>query len=173
MLSTIWGYVRILIFGVIVIALVRSCFADGGSDDYVTEEIPTQGLITTVTEVEADNFKIASEEPVDQVEDSRIISNYLDGSSDTFTLAEAKLMQVSQDTTRRHRSVRAGSYGLWFFMMSGRFGGGHTPRASAYVNNDAYQRTQSNTASRLRSTARTTTTRSGYGSGRSGRSYGG
>lgn len=174
MLSTIWSYIRIIIVGVILVALVRSCFSDDESGEVITEEIPTQGLITTVAEVQKDNFKIESEEAVDQVEDSRIISKYMDGSRDTFTIEEAKLIQVSSDTTRSHRSVRAGGLGFWFFMMSGSMGGGHTPRSSAYVNNDAYQRTQNNAGSRLRRTSRTATSRkSGYGSGRSGRSYGG
>lgn len=178
MLSNIWGILRTLIFGIVVFMLIRSCISDSSSStEYVTEEIPTQGLITTVAEIEKDNFKIESEEPVDQVDDSRIISKYLDGSRDTFTLQEAKLIQTSSDTTRRRRSIGAGSMGFWFFMMSGRMGGGHTPRSSAYVNNDAYQRTQNNAGSRLRSTARTTNTgtrsKSGYGKGRSGRSYGG
>ncbi|PHI18222.1 hypothetical protein CEQ90_18990 [Lewinellaceae bacterium SD302] len=175
MLSTIWGYLRILLFGVIIFSVVRSCFSgDDSGDTTSTEEIPTQGLITTVAEVQKDNFKIESEIPVDQVEDSRIIGKYLDGSVDTMTLQEAKLHQTSSDTTRRARTVRTGGLGLWFFMMSGRMGGGHTPRSSAYVNNQAYQNTQNNAGSRLRSTAtRTTRTKSGYGSGKSGRSFGG
>lgn len=176
LMSNLLSYGRYVLYAVIAFFVIRSCSSsDAGSGDATySEEVPTQGLVTTVAEVSEGDFKIESEIPVDRVEDSRIIGKYLDGTADTMTLDEAKIYQTSSDTSRRHSTVRSGGLGLWFFMMSGRMGGGHTPRSSAYVNNDAYQKSQNNAGSRLRNTAtRSTRTKSGYGSGRSSRSFGG
>jgi hypothetical protein len=177
MSASVWRFGRLFLIAFVVYTLFRACTAEDSYAQSDPVQVPTQGLITTVAEVKAGDFKIESEVPVDSVADSRIITKYLDGSRDTFTLDQAKVMQTSSDTTRSHRSVRAGGLGFWFFMMSGRMGG-YTPRSSAYVNNQAYQRTQNSAGSRLRSTSRTTTkpssrSRSGFGAGKSSRSFGG
>lgn len=157
--------------------LFTACFSDSSSggdwgDDAEAYEVPTQGLITTVAEVNPEEYKIASEEPVEYVADSRIIVNELDGSSDTFTLEEARLIeQTVPDTSRTRRPFRSAGLGYWGFLMLGRMGA--RPSAGAYVNNAAYQQTTNTTGSQMQRTA--TRARSGYGSGsgKSTRSFGG
>lgn len=141
-----------------------------GSDGVGQEgDEPTQGVITTVEEVAAGDFKIASEEVVPSPEDSRIIVNELSGASDTFTLAEARQIQeTSSDTSRVRRPFRSAMLGYWGFMMLNRVGS--RPSAGAYTSNTAYQRATSQTGSSLTRTARS---RSGFGSGSSTRSFGG
>lgn len=163
--------------------LLYSFFAGGSSDDqeYVTEEIaiPTEGLITTVTEVDSSVFKIKDETAVPTVEESRIIAEYMDGAIDTFTLEEAQLYAVNQEEGSRYRGssiMRAASYGLFGYMMGRSMSS--RPAANAYVDQNTYNRVTNNTGSRIQSTARRTTTskpsgRSGYGGSRSTRSYGG
>ena len=154
----------------------------GGSDtssETATEqvEIPTEGLITIVKEVETDLFKIDDEQTIPDTSQSLIIANYMDATSDTFTLAQARL--VSVDGTGRSSSViRAASYGFFGYMMMGRMFG-RRPSAGAYTSSKAYDRVNKSAGSRMSQTAkRTTRTRpggkSGYGSGsKSTRSYGG
>lgn len=146
----------------------------GSGDEYETVVVPTEGLITTVKEVNAGDFKIESEVPVDQLADSRIVVNTLKGSSDTFTLEEAQLIQqIMPDTARQNRPFRTAGLGFWGYMMLGRMGG-HTPSAGAYVNNDAYNRANNNAGSRLRSSGKSVTrAKSGFGGGKSSRSFGG
>ncbi|NJC25718.1 hypothetical protein [Neolewinella antarctica] len=144
--------------------------ADTGWDE------PTTGVITTVREVNAGNFKIASEDPVPTVTDSRIIIQPLDGNVDTLTLEEAKLVSQNSDTTStRSRAVRGGGMGFFGYMMLGRMMGGGINRG-AYVNGAAYNRANSTAGSSVRGSARRTggsSRNSGFGSGRSTRSVGG
>ena len=158
----------------VLFLLMATLFNCGSSSETETIEVPTQGLITTVAEVSKDDFKIEDESPVANVDDSRIIAKYMSGQADTFTLDEAKLIQTTApDTSRRHRSVRAGGMGFWFFLMAGRMGG-HTPNSSAYVNQNAYNRANSTAGTAMKNTARSTSrAKKGYGSGKSSRSYGG
>ncbi len=153
------------------VGLGFTLFSCGFDDE--TIRVPTEGLITTVTEVSQENYKIASEEPVSRVEDSRIIIEKMGGLRDTFTLEEAKLItQVTADTTKT-RAFRHAGMGYWGFLMLGRMGT-HTPSAGAYVNNNAYNNASTTAGSRLSGSARTTTrSRSGFGSGKSTRSFGG
>lgn len=141
--------------------------------DTETVQVPTEGLITTVKEVSTDNYKIASEVPVDQIADSRIIVEDLEGARDTFTLEEAKLMnQVTDPNSREGRPFRSAGMGYWGFLMLGRMGG--TPSSGAYVNSNAHQRATSSAGTRMSSSARSTTrSKSGFGSGKSSRSFGG
>lgn len=145
----------------------------GGGSETETVVVPTQGLITTVTEVSEDNYKIASEVPVDRVEDSRIIVEEMSGERDTFTLEQAKLMeQIGDPDSTEGRPFRSAGLGYWGFLMLGRMGG--TPSMGAYASPAAHQQATNTAGSRMRSTARTTTrTRSGFGAGRSTRSFGG
>jgi len=140
--------------------------ADEGSE-------PTEGIITTVEEVSPGDYKIASEEIVPVPSDSRIVVNNMDGSSETYTLEEAKLIdrQMQSDSTgnaRAYSPFRSAMMGYFGFMMLNRIG--NRPSASAYTNNRAYQQTTNTTGSRLNSTSRA---RSGFGGGRSTRSFGG
>lgn len=151
-------------------------------DNTETVQEPTQGLVTTLTEVSEGDYRIASEEAVASVDDSKIILNKMDGTSETITLAEARAMTTSDSTrysSEERRAVRRSGGGFFWFMMYNRMGG-HTPRAGAYASQSAYNRSAT-AGSALKSSARTTTrTRSGFGSssrrstgGRSTRSFGG
>ena len=141
-------------------------------------EVPTEGLITTVQEVEAEIFKIEDEVSVADTADSRIIANYMDATSDTFTLEEARLIEASGSTGREGSVVRSAGLGYFGFIMLGRMGG-VMPRAGAYTSSSAHSKASSTAGSRMKSSAnRVTRTRpssgkSGYGSGKSTRSYGG
>ncbi len=152
----------------------------GSSQDYeeVTEiEAMTKGVITEVEETTKDRFLITDEKLVETVDESRIIAQYLDGKRDTFTLDEARLVAADSTSTDRRRSglssiMRAGLMG--YFFTRG-FGG---PSMGAYKSPSTYasSRTANNT---MRSTAKTRTVRkpvsgkSGFGSGKSTRSFGG
>ena len=154
---------------------LSSC--SSGGQEYVSEtkvEL-TQGLVTTVEEVEKDLFKIADETVVDKKEDARIIAQYLDGKIDTFTLDEAKLIDASTPGGSSMRGALLG--GVMGYYMGRSLS---SPiNSSSYKNQSAYQKSQTKTASTLKSTASRTTVRKpvnsskGYGSGRSTRSYGG
>ena len=155
-------------------------FSCGGDSEEWSE--PTTGVVTTVREVKAGDFKIVSEDPVPTVADSRIILQPLDGNYDTLTLEEAKLVATQVDTTTtRSRGVRRGGMGFFGYMMLGRMMSGHNVSRRAYVNDAAYNRTRTTTGSSVRSSARRTggsSRNSGFGSstkssGGSTRSYGG
>lgn len=161
------------------IALLASCGSK--EKEYVEVEVPTVGLITTVKEVEKNNFKIEDEKDVDSISDSRIIAKYLDGNIDTFTLEEAKLISKidsARGTRSRSGSIaRAASFGFMGYMM-GRSMRGGSVSPGAYTNQNAYNRASSTAGTRMKSTSRTVRRpspkgRSGFGSGRSSRSYGG
>lgn len=160
-------------------AVFTSC--SGDSTTYEEVEVPTQGLITTVQEIQTDAYKITDEQPVADTADSRIIANHLDNTSDTFTLEEARLIQRVAHQTGGHGSgiFTAASYGFMGFML-GRSMGSFRPSPSAYMDQRTYDRVNKTTGSTIRSTASkvrkpSTRSRSGYGSssGRSTRSYGG
>lgn len=141
--------------------------------DTETVEVPTEGLITTVKEVSAGDYKIESEVPVGVVADSRIIVEDLAGDRDTFTLEQAKLIsQVADPNSSEGRSMHSAGMGYFGFLMLGRMGG--TPSSGAYVNSGAYQSATNNAGSRMSSSAKTTTrSKSGFGGGKSTRSFGG
>jgi hypothetical protein len=146
----------------------------GGSKTEVVE-LPTQGLITIVKEVEKDIFKIDDEITISDTAQSLIIADYLEGANDTFTLAEARLIQQSGSTDRHGHVMSSASMGLMGFMM-GRSFGTFSPSAGAYTSQDRFNKVNSTAGSSLRnSTARVTRPvgSSGFGSGRSTRSVGG
>lgn len=167
------------VFIALGLSLICSVFFISCSSEPQTEEveIPTQGLITTVQEVQKDLFKIEDEVPVTDTADSRIIANYLDNTSDTFTLQQARLIEANGGNSAARSAVRSAGLGYFGFIMLGRMGG--MPSAGAYTNAKAYNRVNNNAGSKMRSSAqRVTRTRpssgkSGYGSGKSTRSYGG
>lgn len=154
----------------------------GGNVEYVDEEVltPTKGVITEIEEVSADRFLISDETAVPNKEDSRIIAAYLDGTKDTLTLDEAKLVSASDtsSTGRRHRGVsRIAMYGLMGYFMGRNMS---TPTsASAYKNASVHNRVTRQAGGTLRSTAsrsvvrRPASNKSGFGKGKSTRSFGG
>ncbi len=172
---------KLIIYGVIGLVAVYFIFfsKDEAEGEWTEEEIatPTQGLITTVKEVESDLFKIEEEETVPAPADSRIVAKYMDGNIDTFTLDEARLVDAdSSSGNRRNPIVRAATAGLFGFMMGRSMGVG--PSAGAYMDQNTYNRVTSNAGQSINSTAQRTTVRrpsgkSGFGGGRSTRSVGG
>lgn len=180
---------KYILYGVLALWVGYSVFFSSddseSEQEWVTEEVvtPTEGMITTMQEVSQGEFKIADETVTPNPADSRIIANYMDGTIDTFTLAEAQMLAnadntTAQDTTRRSRRgsslVRMAMWGYFGYMM-GRSTG---PRAGAYVDNKTYNKVSNGAGQRMNSTMQRTTTRkptgkSGYGSGKSTRSYGG
>lgn len=172
-----------LLFILASVSVIQSC-KNSDAKEYVEVEVPTVGLITTVVEVKKDNFKIEDEKPVDSVKDSRIIAKYMDGKVDTFTLEQAKLISridSANNASGNHRShrgswYRAASFGFMGYMMGRSM---RTPVSpDAYTNTAAYDRVKNTTGNTVRSNTRTVRRpspkgRSGFGRGRSSRSYGG
>ncbi len=159
---------------------LTGCFSDSSTQEYVEEQQVvdyTQGVITSVEETEKDLFKITDETIVPTKEESRIIASYLDGAIDTFTLAEVELVDAEGDDSRRSSGLRrAVTGGILGYYMGRSFSSPTNP--GVYKNTAAYNK--SNTANTsLRSSAKTTTVRkpatgkSGYGGGKSTKSYGG
>jgi len=169
------------IFAITVLFLLTGLVFTGCSSSTTeTEviEVPTEGLITTVKEVETDLFKIEDEVSVTDTADSRIIANYIDATSDTFTLEEARLIEANGGSGRQGSVVRSAGLGYFGFIMLGRMGG-VMPRAGAYTSSSAHSKASSKAGSRMKSSAnrvtrsRPSSGKSGYGSGKSTRSYGG
>ena len=183
-----FGQIKWILYGLVGAFAIYSLFfnSEQGSSDYDTsyeteEEVtPTQGLITTVAETEKDLFKIEDEVAVPTPQESRIIAKYMDETVDTFTLDQAKLADA-ENNSRSGSVFRAASYGLLGYYM-GRSMMGYRPRASAYVDQNTYNRVTRNAGQSLQNTARRTVAsrpaggKSGFGKSsgaKSTRSYGG
>lgn len=144
---------------------------------YEEVEIPTQGIATILKEVEPESFLIEDEITLEATKDSYIVANYMDETVDTFTLAEVKLMALNENTSSRNSSLmRAASYGFFGYMMGRSMSS--PVRSSAYMDQKTYDKVNNKTGNNMRSTAKRTRTakpagKSGYGSGKSSRSYGG
>jgi len=150
-----------------------SIFSCGSNVEYQEQEVltPTQGVITEVKEVDTEMFKITDETVVPAVEDSRIIAEYIDGVRDTFTLAEAQLVDAENPRRRGMSGILMG--GMMGYMMGKSMSQGMS--RSAYANDAAFKKSNTTTNS-LRSTASRKTVRTpkkGFGSSRSTKSYGG
>jgi len=153
--------IKYAIYGVIGLFVAYNIFFgdDGSSAENVEyEEVvnPTEGLVTTVKEIETDQFKIEDEEVVPTPEESRIIAKYMDGQIDTFTLEEAKLVDAEGTGSRSSGIFRAASYGLFGYMMGRRMGGTRPP-ASAYVDPKTADRVNNKSGTRLNNSASRTT----------------
>ena len=169
---------RLLIYGAAGLFLLYTFFfrSDDSSSEMVTEEIvtPTEGIVTTVKEMETDQFKIEDEVVVSSPEDSRIIAKYMDGAIDTFTLDEARLVE-GESSHRGSGVMRAASYGFLGFMM-GRSMGSFRPSSGAYVDQNTYNKVSNGAGKRMQATAQRTSVskpKSGFGGKSSTRSYGG
>lgn len=168
------------IYALIAVWLIYSIFIAEPTPtevEYEEVEIPSQGIATILKEIEAETFKIEDEITLASTEDSYIVAKYLDSTIDTFTLAEVQLMATNDGTSTRNRSLmRAASYGFFGYMIGRSMS---TPvRSSAYMDQKTYDRVNNKTGNQMRSTAKRTKRakpggKSGYGSGKSSRSYGG
>ncbi len=176
--SRIKSILFMAVAGFLLFSLVRSCFACGGGTEEV--EMPTQGLITTVKEVEKDAFKIEDETTIPDTSGSLIIAKYLDGKIDTFTLDEARLVQQGgySGSSMAGPIVAAAGAGFLGYMMGRSMAS--RPQPGAYTNQQAYNRVNSTTGSSIRNTAARVSrpssgsrSSSGFGGGRSSRGFGG
>lgn len=155
-------------------ALMITGLVSCDNTEYAMEEVlsPTQGIITEVKEMEKDKFRITDEKIVNTKADSRIIAEYIDGARDTFTLEEVRLVE-GENRTRRSSMNGILMGGMMGYMMGKSMG---TPVSkSAYANNSAYSKSNT-TTNNLKSSATRSTVRkpkSGFGSSKSSRSYGG
>ncbi len=158
--------------GIAFLAFYMVACSSGSTTEEV--EYPTEGLITTVKEVQKDQFKIEDEVTAPTPEESLIIAKYMDSTIDTFTLEEVRLYY--SESGRNGGIARAASYGFFGYMM-GRSMASHRPAASAYTDPKAHQKATSKAGSSLKkSAARKTVTKpkgSSTSKSRSTRSYGG
>ena len=171
----------------VVSAALFAASACGGGVERVPVVEFTEGVETEVQEVAPNEWRIADERVVPDSNASRVIARGLDGTVDTFGLAEltaSGAAPAAQDSTSQTRYRRRSGFStiLLYGLIGNRLGAarqGITPSPRAYVNQNAYNRVQSTAGTRLNNTGRRTTVsrpaggRSGYGGGRSGRSYGG
>ena len=177
-------------YGLIAVYFVYSVFIK--KDESATEQMtyteetvlePTQGVVTTVEEIQAEVFKITDEEVVEVKEDSRIIANYMNGKVDTFTLEEVALVDTTitdrNNPNYGRRMIRSVVIGGAIGYMMGRPMGRGLNRSS-YRSDAAYNKSNSSTKTRMTNTASKRTVRkpvarksTGFGSGKSTRSYGG
>lgn len=165
-------------------------FTSCNNVQYVEEEQIelTKGLITTLEEVEPDNFKIIDEQVVDSKADSRVITHYMDGTIDTLMLNDvnpntlSSTAEPTDSTDRRHYYRRRSMSGVLMGGLMGYYMGRSTsvpPSASSYRDQNTYNRVNSSTGRTLSNTASRTTVRkptsgsSGFGGSRSTRSSGG
>jgi hypothetical protein len=155
-------------------AFIMSGLVSCDNTERATEEVlkPTQGIITEVKEVEKGKFKITDETVVAAKGDSRIIAEYIDGARDTFTLAEVQSVNPGNPTRRSSMSgILMG--GMMGYMMGKSMS---TPVSqSAYANKNAYTKSNTTTSNLKSSATRSTVSKpkSGFGSSKSSRSYGG
>jgi hypothetical protein len=173
-------YIKYGIYAVIGFFILSNLFGGDSESETTTEEvaIPTQGLITVDQEMEKDKFKISDEVTIPDTSESLIVANYLDSTSDTFTLSEARLVEAGGGSSVARSVVRAASYGLFGYMI-GRSMMSHRPNPNAYTDPKTHQKVTQNAGAKMNQTAarstrtRPTSGKSGYGGGKSTRSYGG
>ena len=152
---------------------ISSMFSCGSNVEYVEQEVltPTQGVVTEVKEVQSETFKITDETVVPTIDESRIIAEYMDGVRDTFTLAEAQLVDAENPRRRGMSGILMG--GMMGYMMGKSMS---QPMSRGAYANDAAFKKSSTTTNTLRSSASRKTVRTpkkGFGSSRSTKSYGG
>lgn len=154
--------------------LLTSC---GG---YETEEkvLLTKGLITEVEEVSTDEYKITDEVAIEDTADSKVIARHLSGKIDTFSVQEIRLQQQNEGTHyHSHGMGRVLMGGMMGYYLGRSLSSPLNP--GVYSNMNTYNRVSSSTARTITNSAVRTTVRrpsrssSGFGSGRSTRSFGG
>lgn len=172
---------KIALLGLIVSALtLHSCGDDGSpriKDSKVkTIKESTKGVITEVEEIEpGDDYKIIDEKIIDDKEKSLAIVHRLDGKIDTLSLRKLKTDSQYSSNHSSLRNVLAFSLAASYFNRSL---SKTTPNASYYKDTNAFNKstglknnlTSSATTRRIRIPGKSS---SGYGSGKSFRSYGG
>lgn len=155
--------------------LLASC-----SGGYETEEkvLLTKGLVTEIEEVGTDEYKITNETAIDDTSGSKVIAHHLSGKIDTLTMQEVREQQHQGGSTYH-------SHGMGSVLMHGMMGYYLGRSLSSPINpgvyrdQSTYNRVASSTGRTITNSAVRTTVRrpssgsSGFGSGRSTRSFGG
>lgn len=173
-----YSLLKYTLYTLLAFVFLYNCGGSSSEVEYEEVVLPTEGLITVVKEVETDLFKIDDEITIPETEQSLIVANYLDSTSDTFTLAEARLMEANGYPGRSGSVMRAASYGLFGYMIARNLSGTRRPQRGAYTSQKAYDKSQTSsqklnqTASRTRR-VKPGSGKSGYGSSKSTRSFGG
>lgn len=163
-----------------LIAVLGITSCSGSSEQ--TVELPAQGLITTVAEVSPKEFKIEDETTIPDTSSSLIIAKYLDGKVDTFTLAEARLIQQQGGSGGHSMAgpiMTAAGAGLLGYMLGRSMS--RPPVPSAYTNQQTYNRVNQTAGARFntgtsratRPTMNSSKSSRGFGGGRSSRGFGG
>lgn len=160
-----------------LVALHTGCGTGASMEDEwetVTTKEPTGGMVTTVEETKAGEFKIVDEQAVAKKEDSRIIAQYMDGTTDTMTLDQAKLLAGEEKSGHRRSGISSVlMYGMMGYWMGKRMS--QPINQSAYKNQQTYNRVNNDVNSKVQRTAQTKTTRvprnskTGYGKSSSSR----
>ncbi len=162
--------------------LMQSCGSDDGSPrlkefDEKTVYESTKGVVTEVEEVEPGNeYKIIDERIIDEKEKSIAIVHTLEGTTDTLSLK--KIESEKNSSEYRHSGLRA----ILLYSLAGSYFrrnlGNVTPDSRYYKDAAAYNKS-TGLKNNLQSSAKTRTVKvpkassTGYGSGRSFRSFGG
>ncbi len=148
-------------------------------------EAYTEGVVTEVVEVAPDEWRIADERVVADTNATSLVARRLDGTVDTISGAA---LDNLANTAQPEQQRAGGGFGLGSLLLYSYLGrrlfagsarGYAGPSSQAYVNSGTFNRVQQTTGQRLNATSRTRTVsrpaggRSGFGSGRAGRGFGG
>ena len=171
-------------------ATLQSCGNNRAEEAQQTERTETsfgKGVRTYITETAPGNFKITDEVPAPAGQAGAIVS-YADGHRDTLSVAAAKRLVDTDESTRNYNNNPSGyvhhsglaNVLLWgslgYMMGRGSFGGQYANDrqrygSSAYANPGVYQRSsqlgESVRGSRVTRTVRPSGGRSGFFGGRS------
>lgn len=160
--------------------IIQSCSTDGSprikdsKEETVYES--TKGIVTEVEEIEpGEDYKILDERIIDDKEKSIAIIHTLDGKIDTLSLRKLK---DDTGTNYRHSGLR----GVLVYSLAASYFNRNlrnvNPSSSSYKNMSTYDKSR-NLKNNLRNSATTRrvrvpgTSSSGYGGGKSFRSFGG
>lgn len=151
-----------------------------GCGGYETEEkvLLTKGLVTEVEEVSAGEYKITNETAIDDTSGSQVIAHHLSGKIDTLSMEEVRQQQHQGGSSyHSHGMGNALMYGMMGYYLGRSLSSPVNP--GAYRNQSTYNRVANSTGRTITNSAVRTTVRrpssgsSGFGSGRSTRSFGG
>lgn len=104
----------------LAMGIQSGCGSDNGSDwEEVTTYETTKGVVTTLEETEPGQFTIIDERVTDSKDSSRVIVKYLDGSTQSLSLTEARGLVQPQDTVSENRGYHRHGIGhsLWWGSM--------------------------------------------------------
>ena len=151
-----------------------------GCGGYETEEkvLLTKGLVTEVEEVSAGEYKITNETAIDDTSGSQVIAHHLSGKIDTLSMEEVRQQQHQGGSSyHSHGMGSALMYGMMGYYLGRSLSSPVNP--GVYRNQSTYNRVANSTGRTITNSAVRTTVRrpssgsSGFGSGRSTRSFGG